>query len=172
MRRKSHDKHDKHDEKVKPVVHDDHDDHDDQAEREVREESADDAASPESNDEAQPVDAPSDDPSPAVDVRAIDDALFRSGIIDLDAGRTCIEGEGPCADAESLAGRIEVLRATRPALFAPLAIDAGAMTARVDGLSPAERQRDAVAHAAHVARETGDRNAVLRFMRLRRSAAS
>ena len=103
--------------------------------------------------------------------RALDAALIRAGIVDLDAGRLLAEAD--LADAEvgadgapDVAATIARLTAQRPYLFARRAAAAsGALAARP--AAPAGPSADLCTAAAH-AQDSGRRQDLLAYLRLRR----
>ncbi|MEM7229830.1 MAG: hypothetical protein AAF432_13545 [Planctomycetota bacterium] len=103
-------------------------------------------------------------------IRALDDALFRAGIIDLEAGRLVAEqawSERPDDDAETIVNRL-CLRS--PALFGRNATTTGVAAPHIEPSDANAHANRAMHVAADKARTTGDRTSVLEFMRLKRRA--
>lgn len=96
--------------------------------------------------------------------RSIDQLLAESDAIDLDAARLLTEAAVAGMSAPDAKLAVEDLRRHKPWLFRqrPSAA-AGAMPARSSASSSTPAQRAAISAAA-----TGDRNALLRYLRLRR----
>lgn len=92
--------------------------------------------------------------------RAIERELTRAGAIDLEAAALLLEAP---ADAAGVPGAVRALRDRKPALFRPAPGAAGA------SMSPAAPD-DELADLASAARRTGDRAALLRYLRRRRTA--
>lgn len=107
----------------------------------------------------------------------VDLALVRAGTIDLETARLLAErslAHEPGADAE---GVVRSLRAAKPHLFAPSGV-AGTPEPRrrqslrpgAMGASPAREEPAEVRASADEARTTGDRGALMRYLRARRPA--
>ncbi len=95
--------------------------------------------------------------------RAIDRELLASGVIDLDAARALVE-EG-AADGATIVEAVARLRERRPLLFTARARALRATSLPASDTPPA----GPLAEAAEAARESGDRRALLDYLRLRRA---
>lgn len=95
-------------------------------------------------------------------------ALAGAGAIDIDAVALVVEAALPrdagAHDAAGVARIVEEIRRTRPALFHAGARRGATMTARV------ERPRTGLEEAALHAARTGDRTALLHYLRMKRSS--
>jgi len=110
------------------------------------------------------------DDAPAFTTAKMDDALFDAGVVDLRAARILLEQSMGDGRAVALHELIEALRDAHPRIFASRHLDAGVMTLRATSPSSADRHRSALETLAKDARATGDRTAVLAYMRQRREA--
>jgi hypothetical protein len=96
---------------------------------------------------------------------AIDQMLIEADAIDLESARLLTETAVQMMDEPDAAAAVEELRRTKPFLFRARAGATSAMSARIDASRGADETLD---HAAAEAHATGDRNDLLRYLRLRR----
>lgn len=106
--------------------------------------------------------------------RRIDAALASSGVIDVEAGRVLVVHELEISEAETVEDAVSSLKRRKPFLFASgggkspaLAFGGGATLAPK---SAPVTEGDELASMRETAETTGDRGALLRYLRARRTA--
>lgn len=102
--------------------------------------------------------------------RAIAQALESAGIIDADVGVALIEKWTQGRGDEAISGAVAELKKRKPQLFARGQARQSAPSPTMAG-RVAERRGSELSGAAALAASSGDRAALLRYLRLRREAA-
>jgi hypothetical protein len=96
--------------------------------------------------------------------RAIDTALAQAHTIDLDAARLLTEAALAEGKSSDIPKAVADLRKAKPFLFRPAPPQASAMSA-----APRPAPTDELARIADQARQTGDKRALLHYLRARRN---
>ena len=98
--------------------------------------------------------------------RRIDQELFEEGAIDLETTRLLAEAAAAKADVLDVRLVVRDLRRRKPFLFRPVGIGGSIAAAR--GHAEAPHARDSMEDASDEARTSGDRMALLRYLRMKR----
>jgi len=98
--------------------------------------------------------------------RALDAALLGAGAIDIESARLLAEAAMPQGEEADIGEVVDALRARKPHLFASVRVGRAAPVSSV--MAGEVGAGDALAEAAKEARVSGDRRALLKYLRARR----
>jgi hypothetical protein len=98
--------------------------------------------------------------------RRIDQELFDEGAIDLETARLLAETAAAKEEGADVAQVVRNLRRRKPFLFRPAGFGGSIASARVQAEPP--HARDSIEDASEEARTSGDRMALLRYLRMKR----